>query len=150
VNCLGAVKICALDCNDDDGPRGLSIDGKTGRQRGVGGDCRAAFDAQALAAAGNQKVDRDAWIAKDITQAVNSIVAIAIWDHQRLFVNDAHEARGIAARRAIHAIRADSRQRQVGRSVNEWPGTGRLTCPFLLPPQPRSGRHKAPQGQRSW
>ena len=49
MNRLGAVKICALDCNDDDGPRGLSIDGKTGRQRGVGGDCRAAFSVAGIA-----------------------------------------------------------------------------------------------------
>src|SRR5262249_20479951 len=82
-------------------------------------DCCAALDSQALATAWNQKVDGDAWIANYIAQAVDSIVAIAVGDHHRGVINNAYEAREVAAWRAIDAIRTDSCKRQVCGRTNK-------------------------------
>ena len=68
----------------------------------------------------------DARITNDIAQAVDTIVAIPVGDHKRFFVNDAHEAWEVAARRAIHAIRTDSCKRQVWGRANIRYGAARI------------------------
>src|SRR5215471_11447615 len=113
------MKVHALDLDDDDRPRNIVVNGKTRCQGGVSRDCCAAFYSQALATARNQKVDGDAWIANYIAQAVDSIVAIAVGDHHLGVINNAYEAREIAAWRAIDAIRTDSCKRQVWGRTNK-------------------------------
>jgi len=115
------MKVCALDRDDNDRPRNVFVISKARCKNGIGWDCRASFDTQALAAARDEKMHGDARITNDIAQAVDTIVAIPVGDHKRFFVNDAHEAWEVAARRAIHAIRTDSGKRQVWRRFDKGP-----------------------------
>ena len=87
---------------------------KVSVQLRIGRDLGAADDAHRLADAGDEEQQRDARIAHQVAQAVDAIVAAAVGDEQRVLVDHAHEARRIAARRAVEAFRPAGRQHQNG------------------------------------
>ena len=66
---------------------------------------RAAVHPQGLADTGNEEQQRDARIAHDVAQAIDTVVAGAVRDGERLVVEDAHKAGRVAFGRAIEPFR---------------------------------------------
>src|SRR5215470_13269702 len=102
---LGALIEHALDRHDQHRARRLALDQEALRQRRIGRDHGAAGDPDGLAAARDQEQQGDARIGDDIAQRVDAVVAAPVGHKQRLLVLDAHEARRVAARRAIEPAR---------------------------------------------
>ena len=116
---LGALEVDALDRDDDHGARRLAVDDEALRQRRIGRDRGAADDPDGLAAAGNEEQQRDARIDEDVAQRVDAVVAAPVGNEQRLLVVHAHEARRIAARRAVEPVRAAGGEREERRRLDE-------------------------------
>jgi hypothetical protein len=124
VNGFRTVIVDALDSDNDDRPRTFSGDREASGQGRIGGYRCAAFEAQTLGAAGNQEVDRNAGIPNDVTQALDSIVAVSVGDQERLLVQDPNEARSVPARRTVDAVRSDRCEGQVRCQFYEGPVRG--------------------------
>src|SRR5580693_109770 len=122
---LRALRVRGFDVDEDAELRRLAVDRARREQRGIGDERRAAVDAKRLADAGDHEQDADARINEDVAQRIGEPVAGPIGDEQRAIVEDAHEARWIAARadvaRAVAIARRDARERrELDESTRVW------------------------------
>ena len=76
-------------------------------------------DTHGFADAGNKKQQRDARIAHQIAQAVDSVVAAPIGYQQSVLVDHPDETRRIAARRTIEALGTARRQHHERRGFDQ-------------------------------
>src|SRR3974390_2072103 len=58
-------------------------------------------------------MQRNAWVADEIAQGFNAVVADAVGNEQGLFVADSHEAGRVPARRAVGTFGPPGRNRHV-------------------------------------
>jgi hypothetical protein len=68
------------------------------------GDRGTAVHADRLAASRNEEQQRHARVVDDVAQRVDAVVAAPVRYEQRLLVGDPHEARRVAARRAVEPV----------------------------------------------
>jgi hypothetical protein len=115
----GALKIDGFDGDDDDGAWGFAIDSEGGEQVGVGGELGAAVDAKGVADAGDQEHESDVWVADDVAQGIDAIVAASVGQHESFFVVDADEAGDVTARGAVESLGAAGGKCREGCGIDE-------------------------------
>jgi hypothetical protein len=150
VNGLRAVVVDALDSDNDNGPRAFSVDREARRQGRVDGYCRAALEAQTLGASRNKEMDRDAGIPNNVTQALDSIVAIPVGDQNRLVIQDSNKARSVSTGRTIDSIRPDGCECEVRSQFYKGPVRGDQRVGFFRNRNPGRSVVKRLPAQQRW
>src|SRR5829696_5381161 len=116
---LGALGVDAFGGDDDHAARRLALHGEGGAELGIDADGSAPIDAQRAADARDQEQERNARITDDVAQRVDAVVAAPVGQHHGVLVDHPHEARRIAARRAVQALRTGRRQHHERRDFYE-------------------------------
>ena len=102
------------------GARRLTARGS--RERGIGGEGRAAVEPERLVHPRNQEQHPDERVLEHVRERVRAVVPAPIGKEDGLVVEDRDEARGVAARRAVDPpVRPGGRKHDEGRQLDEPP-----------------------------
>ena len=94
---LRALRVRLVDLDEDAELRHLALDRARREQLGVGGERRAAVDAERLGHAGHEEQQPDVRVGEDVAQRVGDPVARPLGQQQRAVVEDPDEPGRVAA-----------------------------------------------------